>query len=131
NVAIAWVGALVADLVINKPMGWSPPHIEFKRAHLYDLNPVGLGATLSAALVGIVAHAGFMGPMAAAWSPFIALAIALMVAPLLAWKTKGRYTLARQATTAWAPGQMVACSVCENQFEAEDMATCPAYGAPI
>jgi purine-cytosine permease-like protein len=28
NVAIGWVGALVADLVINKPMGWSPKHIE-------------------------------------------------------------------------------------------------------
>src|SRR5205814_8091267 len=24
NIAIAWVGALVADLVINKPLGWSP-----------------------------------------------------------------------------------------------------------
>src|SRR5439155_10468528 len=35
NIAIAWVGALVADLVINKPLGWSPRTIEFKRAHLY------------------------------------------------------------------------------------------------
>jgi purine-cytosine permease-like protein len=58
NVAIAWVGALVADLVINKPMGWSPKGIEFKRAYLYDLNPVGLGATLLAAVVAVVAHAG-------------------------------------------------------------------------
>jgi hypothetical protein len=41
NIAIAWVGALVADLVINKPLGWSPKTIEFKRAHLYDINPVG------------------------------------------------------------------------------------------
>ena len=24
---------------INKPLGLSPPHIEFKRAHLYDINP--------------------------------------------------------------------------------------------
>jgi len=44
NVAVAWVGALVADLVINKPLGFSPKHIEFKRAHLYDINPVGVGA---------------------------------------------------------------------------------------
>jgi hypothetical protein len=35
---IAWVGALVADLVINKPLGLRPQHIEFKRAHLYDIN---------------------------------------------------------------------------------------------
>ncbi|MDP3082154.1 MAG: hybrid sensor histidine kinase/response regulator, partial [Rubrivivax sp.] len=44
NVAIAWMMAVVADLVVNKPMGWSPPGIEFKRAHLYDINPVGVGA---------------------------------------------------------------------------------------
>ncbi|RZL08361.1 MAG: response regulator, partial [Rubrivivax sp.] len=36
-----------------------------------------------------------------------------------------------QPATDWAPGQMVACSVCENPFESEDMATCPAYDAPI
>jgi purine-cytosine permease-like protein len=48
NVAIAWIGALVADLVINKPLGLSPKGLEFKRAHLYDINPVGLGAMLCA-----------------------------------------------------------------------------------
>ena len=42
-VAAAWVGALVADLVVNKPLGLSPRYIEFKRAHLYDINPVGVG----------------------------------------------------------------------------------------
>ena len=45
NLAIAWIGALVADLVINKPLGLSPAGIEFKRAHLYDVNPVGLRHT--------------------------------------------------------------------------------------
>jgi signal transduction histidine kinase/CheY-like chemotaxis protein/purine-cytosine permease-like protein len=131
NVAIAWVGALVADLVINKPMGWSPRGIEFKRAYLYDLNPVGLGATLLAAVVAIVAHAGWLGPMASAWSPFIALGIAMGTSPLIAWWTQGRYYLARKHKAAWAPGQVVQCSVCDNHFESEDMATCPAYDAPI
>ena len=46
NVAIAWVGALVADLVINRPLGLRPQQMEFKRAHLYDINPVGVGAML-------------------------------------------------------------------------------------
>ncbi len=131
NVAIAWVGALVADLVINKPMGWSPRGIEFKRAHLYDLNPVGLGATLLAALVAVTAHAGLLGEQWVAGSSFIALGIALVMSPLLAWATKGRYYLARQPRAHWRPGQMVRCSVCENHFEAEDMALCPAYDAPI
>jgi hypothetical protein len=40
--------AVVADLVINKPLGLSPAGIEFRRAYLYDINPVGVGAMLLA-----------------------------------------------------------------------------------
>lgn len=131
NIAIAWVGALVADLVINKPLGWSPPHIEFKRAHLYDINPVGLGAMGVAAVLGMAAFTGAFGSDAAAFAPFIALATAMLVSPLLAWWTRGRYYLARPNVAAWQPGEMVRCSVCDNAFESEDMAQCPAYDAPI
>lgn len=131
NLAIAWVGALVADLVINKPLGWSPKHIEFKRAHLYDINPVGLGAMLAAAALGTIAYAGILGPVAQAFAPFIALSTAMGVSPLLAWWTKGRYYEARPNHAPWKPGQMVTCTVCDNAFESEDMAQCPAYDAPI
>ncbi|MDH6166230.1 signal transduction histidine kinase/CheY-like chemotaxis protein/purine-cytosine permease-like protein [Variovorax boronicumulans] len=131
NIAIAWVGALVADLVINKPLGWSPKTIEFKRAHLYDINPVGLVAMLVAAALAMLAYSGAMGQWAKAFSPFIALATAMVVSPLLAWKTRGRYYLARTDIDRWAPGQSVKCSVCDNSFESEDMAHCPAYSAPI
>ncbi len=131
NVAIAWVGALVADLVINKPMGWSPRHIEFRRAYLYDINPVGLGAMLVAATLAVVAYSGVFGALAQAWAPFIALGVALLVSPLLAWWTGGRYYLARHEAPRWQPGETVVCSVCENPFESEDMAWCPAYGAAI
>ena len=131
NIAIAWVGALVADLVINKPLGWSPKSIEFKRAHLYDINPVGLVSMVVAATVAMVAYAGLLGRWAESFSPFVALLTALVVSPLLAWKTKGRYYLARTDLQHWAPGQLVRCSVCDNAFESEDMAHCPAYSAPI
>lgn len=131
NVAIAWVGALVADLVVNKPLGLSPPHIEFRRAHLYDFNPVGLGAMVLAAVVACVAYSGALGPGAEAFSPFIALALSMALAPLLAWLTHGRYYLAREPSMEWQPGEAVRCAVCENQFESEDMARCPAYAAPI
>jgi signal transduction histidine kinase/CheY-like chemotaxis protein/purine-cytosine permease-like protein len=131
NIAIAWVGALVADLVINKPLGWSPKTIEFKRAHLYDINPVGLVAMLVAAALAMLAYSGALGQWAKAFSPFIALATAMLVSPLLAWKTRGRYYLARTDIDRWAPGQSVKCSVCDNSFESEDMAHCPAYSAPI
>ncbi len=131
NVAIAWVGALVADLVINKPLGWSPHGIEFKRAHLYDLNPVGLVATLMATAFAIMAHAGLFGEMLAAWSPLMALVVAMVTSPVMAWWTKGRYYLARQPRLPAPPGSLVKCTVCENHFEAEDTATCPAYDASI
>ena len=39
NIAIAGIMAVVADLVFNKPPGLSPPGIEFRRAHLYEINP--------------------------------------------------------------------------------------------
>eukprot|EP00952_Eustigmatos_sp_NYUAD-ZCMA_P000453 1652-Eustigmatos_ZCMA.PRE.1 len=73
NIAIAWIMAVVADLVISKPLGWSPPGIEFKRAHLYDVNPVGVGAMALASALSIAAHMGFMGPTAEAFSAVIAL----------------------------------------------------------
>ena len=42
-VAVAWLGGHRGRPAINKPLGLSPPGIEFKRAHLYDINPVGTG----------------------------------------------------------------------------------------
>jgi signal transduction histidine kinase/DNA-binding response OmpR family regulator len=131
NVAIAWIGALVADLVINKPLGLSPTGIEFRRAHLYDFNPVGLGAMGLSAGVATLAYSGTMGEMAAAFSPFIALGLALMLAPALAWLTGGKYYVARQPEVTWRPGEVLTCAVCQNRFESEDMATCSAYAAPI
>ena len=130
-VAIAWVGALVADLLINKPLGLSPAGIEFKRAHLYDINPVGLGAMLFATLAALAAYSGAFGAMTAAFSPFIALGTALLLSPLIAVATGARHYIARRADRLGAAGSTVSCHVCENVFEVEDMAGCPVYGAPI
>ena len=93
NIAIAWMMAVVADLVINKPLGLSPPGIEFKRAHLYDINPVGVGAMGAASVLSIAAYLGVLGPMAQAFSALIALVTAFVAAPLIAWATKGTYYL--------------------------------------
>ncbi|SDS26580.1 hybrid sensor histidine kinase/response regulator [Pseudomonas oryzae] len=135
NVAIAWIGAMVADLVINKPLGLSPRLIEFKRAYLHDINPVGVGAMLLASLLSIIAYAGAFGVEAQALAPVIALGTALLAAPLLAWFTKGRYYIARahQSELLLPHNQQgkVECGVCGNAYEEPDMAWCPAYGAPI
>jgi signal transduction histidine kinase/CheY-like chemotaxis protein/purine-cytosine permease-like protein len=154
NIAIAWIMAVVADLVINKPLGLSPKGIEFKRAYLYDINPVGVGAMALASALSIAAHMGVMGPMAQAFSAVIAMVTALIAAPLIAWVTKGRYYIARsssplpdapriwlrQAASA-APlqggdaeggaGGVLKCVICEREYEAPDMAHCPAYQGHI
>ncbi|HLL17654.1 MAG TPA: ATP-binding protein, partial [Rubrivivax sp.] len=154
NIAISWIMAVVADLVVNKPLGLSPKGIEFKRAHLYDFNPVGVGAMGAASLLSMLAYLGAFGPMAQAFSAVIAMAVAFITAPLIAWATKGRYYIARDSTgVASAVGSDAgtylgakahreaghggrapwrrACVICERQYEGEDMAACPAYGGPI
>ncbi|MFW9605336.1 MAG: ATP-binding protein [Pseudomonas sp.] len=134
NVAIAWIGAVVADLLICKPLRLSPPLIEFKRAHLHHINPVGVGAMGLASLLSVVAYAGLFGALAQALAPLIALGTALITAPLIAWLTGGRYYLARQTAPNQLPTRAdgkVDCGVCGNAFESPDMAFCPAYAAPI
>ncbi len=130
NIAIAWVGALVADLVVNKPLGLSPPYIEFKRAHLYDINPVGVGSMLIASIVSIAAFTGAFGTLAQAFAPFIALVLAFILAPVIAVITRGKYYIARRgAGIAGVTGKR--CVICEHEFEPEDMAHCPAYDGTI
>lgn len=130
-VAVSWVGALVADLVVNKPLGLSPKHIEFKRAYLYDINPVGVGAMASASIIGIVAYLGIFGDYGHALAHFIALSVAFVVAPLIAWFTGGKYYIARPLFAFSDRQQNVECSICQNQYENEDMAMCPAYDGYI
>jgi signal transduction histidine kinase/CheY-like chemotaxis protein len=130
-VAVAWVGALVADLAINKPLGLSPAGIEFKRAHLYDINPVGVGAMVAAAMAGIAAFFGLFGTVLQSLSAFLALAVAFVMAPAIAYATKGRFYEARAPRHNWSGHAVIQCAICEHPFETEDMAHCPAYSGPI
>ncbi len=155
NIAIAWMMAVVADLVINKPLGLSPPGIEFKRAYLFDVNPVGVGAMGAASVLSVAAYLGLFGPLAQAFSALIALVTAMLTSPLIAWWTRGRYYIARIKHPAspeadstrglrrpWrrSAGQgktptpaaglftgLQTCVICERSYEADDLAHCPAY----
>ncbi|MGR1581493.1 hybrid sensor histidine kinase/response regulator [Thalassobius sp. S69A] len=129
HVALSWIGALVADLVINKPLGLSPRGIEFRRAHLHDVNPVGIGAMIAACVISLVAYAGALGDLAEALSTVIALGTAFVMAPVIAYWTKGKYYIARPPVNA-EPG-LHECSVCEYKFDAEDMTHCPFHSGPI
>jgi purine-cytosine permease-like protein len=138
NVAIAWIGAVVADLVINKPLKLSPSYIEFKRAHLYNFNPVGFGSMLIASAVSVAAFFNAFGEIAKAFSPFIALGLALVFSPLIAFVTKGKYYIARQdelpeplITGGVMSAVTMTCGSCQNTYERPDMAACPHHGGPI
>ena len=134
NIAIAWIMAVVADLVINKPLGLSPKGIEFKRAHLYDINPVGVGAMVLASSLSIAAYLGVFGAMAQAFSALVALVTAMLTSPLLAWATKGRYYIARHSVEGQGGYSRLLpsrCVICERTYEGPDMAHCPAYQGPI
>lgn len=146
NIAIAWMMAVVADLVVNKPLGLSPKGIEFKRAYLYDINPVGVGSMALASALSITAHLGAFGPTAQAFSAVIAMGVAFVAAPLIAWATKGRYYLARDEAVVipdlirdpWIAGParndslvLKRCVICEREYEGPDLAHCPAYQGAI
>ena len=138
NIAISWMAAVVADLILNKPLGLSPPGIEFKRSKLYDINPVGVGAMAIASLLSIAAFVGLLGPDIQPFASFVALGSAFLISPLIAWATGGRYYLVHSQENAepHGPSPVSAvnagrCSICEHDYENEDMAHCPAYQGPI
>ena len=129
---VAWVGCVVADLVINKPLGLSPAHIEFRRSHLYDINPVGVVSMLLASGIGIIANLGFLGDVAEALAAFISLLIPFVTVPLIAWITGGRYYVCRaKEEDAEHDSEQQGCRVCENYFDHEDISQCPSYEGAI
>ncbi|MCV2403497.1 ATP-binding protein [Marinomonas sp. C2222] len=129
-VALAWIGSLVADLVINKPLGLRPQKMEFKRAHLYDINPVGMGSMIGASIIGFICHSGLLGVELQALSSYVALSLTFILSPLLAWLTKGKYYLARPEVI-FNSVEEIRCSICHYHFEQEDMTICPAYSGNI
>lgn len=133
NLAIAWIGAIVADLLVLKPLKISPSYIEFKRAHLHNFNPVGCLSMLIASILAVVAYAGIFGELAQAYCAFIALISSFLLAILIGYITKGRYYLARTPAiiSVTNPSQVVKCSVCEQEYEQEDIAHCPFHQGNI
>lgn len=131
NVAVAWISALVADLTICKPLGLSPKGIEFKRGHLYDINPVGFGSMILGSMLGIMSYLGIFGDLIRALSPFVALVSAFVSVPIIVLITRGKYYIARHDVFYPATVSSIACGICDNEFDTEDMTHCPAYSVNI
>lgn len=130
NMSIAWISAVAAELMINKPLGLSTKRVEFKRAYLPDLNPVGILSTLSASTVSILAYLGVFGAYAQAFSAFISLCLAFLLVPCIAL-LYGRERYFARDSSVNNHIKISQCSICENHFEQEDMAYCPVYKGSI
>ncbi|MCA0899564.1 hybrid sensor histidine kinase/response regulator [Microbulbifer agarilyticus] len=138
-VAISWLGCLAADLMINKPLGISPSYVEFKRSHLYDFNPVGVGSMLLASVIGILCYLGHFGEGAKNFSSFISLAICFVMVPFFGVVTRGHFYLAVRRNIPDDDFQVDSgtiqssktCCICQNDFEPADVSSCPAYQGPI
>jgi signal transduction histidine kinase/ActR/RegA family two-component response regulator len=130
-IAVAWVGALSSDLLINKSLGISPRHIEFRRAYLYDINPVGVGAIAIAIVAAMISYSGVLGEVMKALSAYLALGTAFFSAPVIAFATRGKYYLAREPDCNFGDATESQCCICKKTYEIEDMAGCPIYDGHI
>lgn len=96
NFAIAWIFTVAADIVFNKYLlKLSPLEPEFRRGMLYNVNPVGVVSVLAAGGISVAMFFGAFGDGIAAFSPLFSAIIAVIVTPLMAVITKGRYYLRR------------------------------------
>lgn len=143
-VAISWLSCLAADLLINMNLGLRPKHIEFKRAHLYDINPVGVVSMLLASTIGVVCYLNYFGDTFKYLAHFISIAVSFVSVPAIAWITGGKYYLAREIPVVQFSdndanldlnvehqAHHANCCICENDFDAPDMSFCPAYQGNI
>lgn len=141
NCGMAWVVAVASDIVFNKYLlGLSPKRPEFRRGMLYAINPVGFGSLLLAAGLSIVAFFGGLGPTLRPYSALVAIVIALVMPPILATATKGKYYLRRSHDGIDLPmcdgdgnpsGAHLNCHVCNHNFERPDMMTCRTHQAYV
>ncbi|MFF1882889.1 purine-cytosine permease family protein [Pseudarthrobacter sp. NPDC058196] len=96
NCAMAWVVTVASDIAINKYLLKISPKVpEFRRGMLYAVNPVGFVSMLVSAGVSIAVFFGAFGSALQPYSPIFAVGLALVLPPVLAVLTRGRYYLRR------------------------------------
>ncbi|MCU1567450.1 MAG: permease for cytosine/purines uracil thiamine allantoin, partial [Pseudarthrobacter sp.] len=96
NCAMAWVVTVASDIAINKYLLKISPKVpEFRRGMLYAVNPVGFVSMLVSAGISIAVFFGAFGSAIQPYSPIFAVGLALVLPPVLALLTKGRYYLRR------------------------------------
>ncbi|MFF8940478.1 purine-cytosine permease family protein [Streptomyces paradoxus] len=141
NCAIAWVVTVATDIGINKYVLKLSPHApEFRRGMLYAVNPVGVVSFVAASGLSIAMYFHALGDTLQPYSPVAAAVIAVVLTPLMAVVTKGRYYLRRTDDGIAEPlldedGNPSAvsfeCHVCRQRFERPDVAACRTHDAVV
>ncbi|MCW2811778.1 MAG: hypothetical protein JWP61_2236 [Friedmanniella sp.] len=141
NCGMAWIVTVASDIVFNKYLlGLSPKKPEFRRGMLYSFNPVGFGSMTAAAGVSILVFFGGLGAAIQPYSPLVAIVLALVLPPVIAVATKGRYYLRRTDDGIELPmydengnpsDVMLPCHVCHQDYERPDMAACRTHDAYV
>ncbi len=131
NCAMAWVVTVASDIAINKYLLKISPKVpEFRRGMLYAVNPVGFVSMLVSAGISIAVFFGAFGAAIQPYSPIFAVGLALVLPPVLALATSGRYYLRRSDDGIDLPkfdadgnpsDQKLLCHVTGLQFERPDM----------
>jgi purine-cytosine permease-like protein len=131
NVVMAWLVTISTDIVVNKYLlRLSPRFPEFRRGMLRDWNPVGLVSVGLASLLSLACFSGLFGDGLQPFSVLIAIGVAVVVTPLMAILTRGRFYLRRRSDGIATPildadgnpsGERLRCHVTGYTFERPDM----------
>jgi purine-cytosine permease-like protein len=141
NCGMAWIVVVASDIVFNKYLlKLSPKQPEFRRGMLYAINPVGFVSMAVAAGVSILVFFGGLGDTIKPYSPLVAIVLALVLPPILAIATKGKYYLRRSTDGITLPmydengnpsGAVLNCHVCRQDYERPDMTACETHSAYV
>jgi purine-cytosine permease-like protein len=141
NCGMAWIVVVASDIVFNKYLlKLSPKEPEFRRGMLYAVNPVGFVSMAAAAGVSILVFFGGLGDTIKPYSPLVAIGLAVVLPPVLAVATRGKYYLRRPDDGLDLPmydehgnpsGDVLTCHVCRQDYERPDMAACQTHDAAV
>ncbi|MFJ2743250.1 purine-cytosine permease family protein [Streptomyces sp. NPDC087440] len=131
NCAMAWVVTVATDIAVNKyVLKLSPKHPEYRRGMLYAVNPVGVVSFLASSLLSVAVYFGLFGDAIQPYSPIVAVGVAVVLTPLMAVATRGRYYLRRTSDGIDEPlldadgnpsATTYTCGVCTQPFERPDV----------
>ncbi|KIU16607.1 purine-cytosine permease family protein [Mycolicibacterium llatzerense] len=138
NCGMAWIVVVASDIAINKfLLKLSPMQPEFRRGMLYAFNPVGFGSMLIAAGLSVIAFFGGLGEALRPYSPLVAIVLGLVLPPIIAIATKGKYYLRRTDDGIDLPmydeygnpsDAHLLCQNCHHEYERPDMLASPQGG---